>query len=62
MKLFLGEMSDQTNEISQYNIPAYFVYYCKQNKMMKVNESKLDNFIDNSSNSRNISYFFQYNC
>ena len=52
MKLFLEEMSDQTIELSQYNIPAYLVYYCKQNRMMKVNESKIDNYIERTTEFR----------
>ena len=37
-------MSDQTIEITLYNIAFYYLYYCKQNKI-KVNESKKDNYI-----------------
>ena len=45
MKIFLEEMSDQTIEITPYNIAYYYVYYCKQNKI-RVNESKIDNYIE----------------
>ena len=45
LKVFLEEMSDQTIEITQYNIAFYYVYYCKQNKI-KVNESKIDNYVE----------------
>ena len=38
-------MSDQTIEITPFNEAYYYVYYCKQNKI-KVNESKIDNYID----------------
>ena len=38
-------MSDQTIEITPYNIAFYYVEYCKQNKI-KVNESKIDNYIE----------------
>ena len=38
-------MSDQTIEITLFNVAYYYVYYCKQNKI-KVNESKIDNYID----------------
>ena len=38
-------MSDQTIEITPFNVAYYYVYYCKQNKI-KVNESKIDNYID----------------
>ena len=38
-------MSDQTIEITPYNIAFYYVYYCKQNKI-KVNESKIDNYVE----------------
>ena len=44
MNLFLGEMSDQTIEITHYNVADYYVYYCKRNKI-KVNECKIDNYI-----------------
>ena len=43
LKVFLEEMSDQTIEITPYNVAFYSVEYCKQNKI-KVNESKIDNF------------------
>ena len=38
-------MSDQTIEITPYNIVFYYVYYCKQNKI-KVNESKIGNYVE----------------
>ena len=38
-------MSDQTIEITTYNIAFCYVYYCKQNKI-KVNESKIDNYVE----------------
>ena len=38
-------MSDQTIEITPFNVAHYYVYYCKQNKI-KVNEYKIDNYID----------------
>ena len=38
-------MSDQTIEITPFIVAYYYVYYCKQNKI-KVNESKIDNYID----------------
>ena len=38
-------MSDQTIEIPPFNVAYYYVYHCKQNKI-KVNESKIDNYID----------------
>ena len=44
-KIFLENMSDQTIEITPFNVAYYYVYYCKQNKI-KVNESKIDNYID----------------
>ena len=44
LKVILEEMSDQTIEITPYNIAFYYVYYCKQNK--KVNESKIDNYVE----------------
>ena len=44
-KIFLEDMSDQTIEITPFNVAYYYVYYCKQNKI-KVNESKIDNYID----------------
>ena len=34
-------MSDQTIEITPYNVAFYYVEYCKQIKI-KVNESKID--------------------
>ena len=45
LKVFLEEMSDQTIEITPFNVVFYYVYYCKQNKI-KVNESKIDDYID----------------
>ena len=45
LKIFLEDMSDQTIEITPFNVAGYYVYYCKQNKI-KVNESKIDNYID----------------
>ena len=45
LKVFLEEMSDQTIEITPYNVAFYYVEYCKQNKI-KVNESKIDNYIE----------------
>ena len=45
LKIFLEDMSDQTIEITPFNVAYYYVYYCKQNKI-KVNESKIDNYID----------------
>ena len=44
LKVFLEEMSDQSIEITPYNIAFYFVYYCKQNKI-NVNEPKIDNYV-----------------
>ena len=38
-------MSDQTIEITPFNVAYYYVYYGKQNKI-NVNESKIDNYID----------------
>ena len=38
-------MSDETIEITPFDVAYYYVYYCKQNKN-KVNESKIDNYID----------------
>ena len=38
LKVFSEEMSDQTIEITPFNVAYYYVYYCKQNKN-KVNES-----------------------
>ena len=45
LKVLLEEMSDQTIEITPFNVAYYHVYYCKQNTI-KVNESKIDNYID----------------
>ena len=45
LKVFLEYMSDQTIEITPLNIAFYYVYFCKQNKI-KVNESKIDNYIE----------------
>ena len=45
LNVLLEEMSDQTIEITTYNIAFYYVYYCKQNKI-KVNESKIDNYVE----------------
>ena len=45
LKVFLEEMSDQTIEITPYNIAFYYVSNCKQNKI-KVNESKIDNYVE----------------
>ena len=45
LKIFLEEMSDQTIEITPFNVAYYYVYYCKQNKI-KVNESKIDNYVE----------------
>ena len=45
LKVFLEEMSDQTIEITPYNIAFYYVFYCTQNKI-KVNESKIDNYVE----------------
>ena len=45
LKIFLEDMSDQTIEITPFNVAYYYVYYCKQNKI-EVNESKIDNYID----------------
>ena len=45
LKVFLEEMSDQTIEITPFIVAYYYVLYCKQNKI-KVNESKIDNYID----------------
>ena len=38
-------MSDQTIEITPFNVAFYYVYKCKQNRI-KVNASKTDNYID----------------
>ena len=45
LKVFLERISDQTIEIPPENVAYYYVEYCKQNKI-KVNESKIDNFIE----------------
>ena len=45
LKNFLEEMSDQTVEITPFNVAYYYVYYCKQNKI-KVIESKVDIYIE----------------
>ena len=45
LKVFPEEMSDQTIEITPYNVAFYYVEYCKQNKT-KVCESKIDNYIE----------------
>ena len=45
LKIFLEDMSDQTIEITPFNVAFYYVYYCKQNKI-KVNESKIDNYVE----------------
>ena len=45
LKVFLEEMSDQTIERTPYNIAFYYVYYCKHKKI-KVNESKIDNYVE----------------
>ena len=45
LKIFLEDMSDQTIEKTPFNVAYYYVYYCKQNKI-KVNESRVDNYID----------------
>ena len=37
-------MSDQTIEITPYNVAYHFVAHCKQNEV-KVNESKIDKYI-----------------
>ena len=44
MKLFLEEMSDQTIEITPYQVAYYYVAYCKQNKV-NVKECKIHNYI-----------------
>ena len=38
-------MSHQTIEITPFKVAFYYVYYRKQNRI-KVNESKIDNYID----------------
>ena len=45
LRIFLEEMSDQTIEITPFNVAYYYVYYCKQNKI-KVNESKIHNYVE----------------
>ena len=45
LKIFLEEMSDQTIEITPFNIAYYYVAYCKQNNI-EVNESKIDNYVE----------------
>ena len=45
LKIFLEEISDQTIEITPLNIAYYYVAYCKQ-KNIKVNESKIDNYVE----------------
>ena len=45
LKVFLEDMSDQTIEITPFNVAYYYVFYCKQNKI-KVNESKIDNYVE----------------
>ena len=45
LKVFLEEKSDQTIEITPYNIAFYYVEFCKQNKI-KVNESKIINYTE----------------
>ena len=45
LKVFLEDMSDQTIEITPFNVAFYYVYYCEQNKI-KVNESKIDNYVE----------------
>ena len=45
LKVFLEEMSDQTIEITPYNVAFYYVEYRKQNKI-KVNESKINNYVE----------------
>ena len=45
LKIFLEAMSNQTIEITPFNVAYYFVHYCKQNKI-KVNESKIDNYVE----------------
>ena len=45
LKIFLEEMSDQTKDITHENVAYYHVEYCTQNKI-KVNESKIDNYIE----------------
>ena len=38
-------MSDQTIEITPFNVPYQYVYYCKQSKI-KVNKSEIDSNIE----------------
>ena len=38
-------MSDQTIEITPFNVAYFCVYHCKQN-IIKMNESKVDNYIE----------------
>ena len=38
-------MSDQKIEITPLNVAYYYVAYCKQNNI-KVNESKVDNYVE----------------
>ena len=45
LKIFLEDMSDQTIEITPFKVAYYYVYFCKQNKI-KVNESKIDNYVE----------------
>ena len=45
LKIFLEQMSDQTIEITPFNVAFYNAYFCKQNRT-KINESKKDNYID----------------
>ena len=45
LMVFLEEMFDQTIEKTSYNIAFYYIYYCKQKKI-KVNESKIDNYVE----------------
>ena len=45
LKVFLEKMSFQTIEITPFNVAYYYVYYCIQNKI-KVNDPKIDNYIE----------------
>ena len=45
LKVFLEEMSDQTIKLTPYNVAFCYVECCKQNRI-KVNESKIDNYIE----------------
>ena len=45
LEIFLEDMSDQTIEITPFIVAYYYVYYCKQTKI-KVNESKIDNYVE----------------